>query len=113
MARRPTKQEVQEWLGNQARPCTSCGVVKPFSDFFTLKTNTQLGIHPTCKLCFKGNRPTNELERDYKLRLRIKAIEMLGKCCNHCGNSDYRVLEFDHINPVRPRQDSRSAARAV
>jgi len=31
-------------------------------------------------------------------KLRMKAMETLGNKCIRCGESDYRCLQFDHIN---------------
>lgn len=39
-------------------------------------------------------------DRAYRIRQRLKAIELLGKVCNVCGMDDLDVLEFDHIEPI-------------
>lgn len=35
------------------------------------------------------------------LEMRLKAIEILGGCCQACGETDFRVLQIDHIVPLR------------
>jgi len=48
---------------------------------------------------------TREQRREVQRRSRVKrrglAIDALGGCCIECGNSDYRVLEFDHVTPIQ------------
>lgn len=34
----------------------------------------------------------------YSFKLRQDAISQLGGKCAECGNNDYRVLQFDHID---------------
>lgn len=36
--------------------------------------------------------------RNYSRKYREEAIELLGCKCTMCGNDDFRVLQFDHIN---------------
>src|SRR6266446_5698640 len=36
--------------------------------------------------------------REYHRRIRREVIEHLGGKCVHCGFSDYRALQVDHIN---------------
>jgi predicted HNH restriction endonuclease len=36
--------------------------------------------------------------REERRRLRIRAIKKLGGKCCRCGFSDYRALQFDHVN---------------
>lgn len=31
-------------------------------------------------------------------RLRLEVINLLGCRCSNCGNSDWRVLEINHVN---------------
>ena len=40
-------------------------------------------------------------------RLRLKAIAALGGYCKACNISDFRVLEFDHIEPVQWRTNGK------
>jgi len=41
-----------------------------------------------------------EVQQRSRAKLRGQAINALGGCCQKCGFSDFRVLEFDHIVPV-------------
>lgn len=36
-------------------------------------------------------------QRDWARRTRLKLRRLLGLVCKHCGNKDYRKLEFDVI----------------
>lgn len=36
--------------------------------------------------------------KNYYLRCRLKALDILGSSCSVCGFSDFRALEIDHIN---------------
>jgi hypothetical protein len=40
----------------------------------------------------------SKYQREWAHKLRIKAIEKLGGKCIRCGESDWRCLQFDHIN---------------
>lgn len=44
---------------------------------------------------------------------RIFAIEKLGGKCVHCGNSDDRVLEIDHVLPLSKEEEKRIHAHYV
>jgi len=41
------------------------------------------------------------------------AIEHLGGKCAHCGNDDYRVLEFDHIVPLAETGEKRERGNQI
>ena len=34
----------------------------------------------------------------YRERVKLKVVDILGNKCNHCGYTDIRALEIDHIN---------------
>lgn len=39
-----------------------------------------------------------EVGREYKQKMRIRALDALGNRCCQCGFTDVRALEIDHIN---------------
>jgi len=45
--------------------------------------------------------------RRYRLRLRLKVIELLGGKCIKCGNTDDRVLQVNHKNGGGGKEKSR------
>lgn len=45
-----------------------------------------------------------EKMREYHARLRKEAIRLLGGECANCGNSDYRVLQIDHIEIIKRKK---------
>lgn len=47
-----------------------------------------------------------EVQQRSRAKLRGQAINALGGCCKKCGFDDFRVLEFDHIVPVRWRTNN-------
>lgn len=42
--------------------------------------------------------PRTQYHRELYQTRRIKAVNLLGGVCNHCGLSDTRILHIDHIN---------------
>ncbi len=36
--------------------------------------------------------------RKYRLKTRLELLKKLGNKCKHCGISDFRVLQIDHVN---------------
>lgn len=40
-------------------------------------------------------------KRNKRVRSRLKVIDLLGGKCIDCSNSDFRVLEIDHIEPIK------------
>jgi hypothetical protein len=45
-----------------------------------------------------------------KRNLRIEAIRKLGGRCSRCGYSDYRALQFDHVNGNGSSESTNTAA---
>lgn len=99
------------------KTCSVCGESKAELNFFyrDRRTGTR---HSQCKECYaiKRRRIWREhyhkhgseyrqraIERNRKLKLNLRKLlfEYLSdKSCVICGITDYRVLEFDHINPL-------------
>src|SRR5579862_1648346 len=96
--------------------CSVCEIQKPERDFF-FRDKRADRLLAQCKDCYTEKRNkiwrdyynkhgsqyrTNVVERNRKLKnnLRLKMMLYLsGKSCVLCGNSDPRVLKFDHIDP--------------
>lgn len=89
--------------------CTKCKLEKPLSSFGKLK-KTKDGLNTNCKDCkqtyFKEHYKNNEARRIALKQTAIKNKERLQKYrlqyyhthpCSDCGNTDYRVLDFDHL----------------
>jgi hypothetical protein len=67
--------------------CTDCGDKDP-NNFYT-------GQKQKCKKCHNKSTANSGKNK------RIKAIELLGGCCQHCGyDKCYAALEFHHIDPT-------------
>lgn len=91
--------------------CTKCSQSKSVQDFPARSASSD-GLSSWCKECFslhaREKYKNSEDERDRKTRNREKIIEtnrvnlknyLSDKSCLRCGNSDWRVLEFDHREP--------------
>lgn len=98
------------------KTCTKCFVLKQEGDFFV--RDKSIGrLHAQCKLCYKDHRKSYSAyhykkygdqyrERAKKRRAVIKkdlqvkmSAYLADKSCVICGESDIRVLDFDHIEP--------------
>ncbi|HCZ28806.1 TPA: hypothetical protein DHU97_03640 [Candidatus Saccharibacteria bacterium] len=99
------------------KTCSKCSENKDESDFF-VKDKKSGRLHAHCKECYKEHRKTfyaahyakyGNLYRE-RARLRREAVKkefrtnmlaLLKKsACEVCGESDIRVLEFDHLDPT-------------
>ena len=97
--------------------CTVCGSTKTEGEFFYRdKRNEKL--HSQCKSCYVVKRKKiwhehyhkygsqyreRAVERNKKLKQKLRKLlldYLTDKSCVECGNGDYRVLEFDHIDPA-------------
>lgn len=95
--------------------CSKCKTLKNSQDFF-MKDKKSGRLHAQCKECYKEHRKSYSAEHYkkygdiYRQRAKIRRelirrdlqqtyLEyMSDKACVNCGESDIRVLEFDHIN---------------
>src|SRR6266704_1275637 len=69
--------------------CSKCKKDKEPADFYA---SSRLE-GSWCKVC-RGTYLTHELVP----RLRLRVLAVLGDCCKHCGTTDRRVFEVDHVN---------------
>jgi hypothetical protein len=102
------------------KKCSKCNETKPIGDFF-VKQKSAGRMHSQCKDCYKQHRRTyyykhylkygDEYRRRAKRRreslkdiFRTNIISYLSnKKCEICSESDIRVLEFDHLDPLDKR----------
>lgn len=95
------------------RVCSKCGLEKPLEEF-PRRWDRPLGRGTICLACGRAYRKTHyELNREYylekahrgRIEQRARAIEQLieylrSHPCVDCGETDIRVLHFDHIDPA-------------
>ena len=105
----------------KVKKCSKCSKWKPFTEFSKDKYK-RYGITVSCLSCRDEytvkysaahreelnararrytmlNRKKHRISvRSCRAKLRQKCVTLLGAYCAFCGNSDYRVLEIDHIN---------------
>lgn len=106
------------WYSFTMKQCSKCRLDKVESEYF-VKSKATGKLHAQCKLCYKEHRRSYHIlhysrygdayrERARLRRARIKyglRINMLkylqSKACIICGEDDMRVLDFDHIEPLK------------
>lgn len=97
-------------MSNNSKQCTKCQEIKPLSDF-RVRSKKKGTYQSWCKSCFSvyekdmwktsPERRKNNIEKNRERRIRNKQYVwdyLKNTSCKHCGNSDPRVLEFDHLN---------------
>lgn len=89
---------------NIKRPCRFCGCELTDENW---SPHNQQNRRYICRKCLNfqqrnvpSRRPEYRYhrERKYRNRIRKEIIEMLGGKCVHCGMTDERCLQVDHIN---------------
>lgn len=70
--------------------CKECGIEKPLSSF-SVRGKNKLPM-TYCKPCISLK------NRASQVKVRSKALELLGNKCVRCGFSDARALQIDHVN---------------
>ena len=96
----------------ETKTCSKCKEEKSISEF-SKKRN---GLNPYCKPCNREYQKNHYLEnKDYYLtkrkikenEYRKQAFEFISEHtkngCEECGEKDFRVLEFDHIDPSKKK----------
>lgn len=93
------------------KTCNKCNTEKPVEEF-NKKRN---GYQPFCKLCDRAaSKARYHKDREsHKLRVRERNLRVIQESkdyvmnlllkskCVDCGNSDPRVLEFDHVRGTK------------
>lgn len=89
------------------KKCTKC-LIKKSDDSFSWKVKSKGRRSPVCKVCHKDYRDKHYLDnkdyyvdraKEWKEKERVRFYSWLKtQHCLDCGNSDFRVLDFDHIN---------------
>ena len=98
--------------------CPSCKTRKPRNEFYNHKRNPS-GLSSQCKICIRKDRAkpekkiiirkwlkdnanwVRERRKDWHTNLRNKFLEMYGKVCLCCGETETIFLVIDHINGQR------------
>lgn len=107
---------------HDVRLCGSCGEEKPRADF-NRKASRADGLQEVCCECNReSSRRYYERNREHHLTVvrartaarRVAATDLvashlLAHPCVDCGNSDIRVLDFDH----RPGEEKRDAVMVM
>lgn len=100
----------------KTKKCPKCQEIKT-ADSFWLNAQASDGLASYCKLCFNairrdkrrrkvgqfaegGKEDQRRKERDKSRcqKRKEKVLDYYGRSCQHCGNTDVRVLTMDHIN---------------
>lgn len=92
-----------------SKTCGRCHEEKKFKEFGK-RSKSKDGHQSYCKSCVRAydreryettDRPqqVRALANQRKQELRALAASYLAAGCRDCGNSDYRVLQFDHRDP--------------
>lgn len=83
------------------RKCKLCNETKPLEKFaLASKINGVQYVRHLCVSCYSRSKKP----RKDKIKKWYYDIKKKHKC-KLCGNSDYRVLEFDHIDPTTKEFD--------
>jgi hypothetical protein len=73
--------------------CTLCG--KETDDFESLRRASD-GLHSWCREC--RHIYHSEYQKNKRGSLKDKIFEKHGNKCSHCGFSDKRAFQIDHVN---------------
>ncbi len=101
--------------------CTGCGVERDVEQVFTWKHKDRGIRHTRCKFCQSqvSKQHYKDNKQSYINRVRIREIQAIEDCqrklaeylahhpCVDCGQTDIRVLEFDHVRGKKSDNISR------
>lgn len=87
--------------------CRKCNTIKDRCQF-SLNRNKSDGLNSQCKLCHKEYakdhyKDNKSSYKENKTRRSVKYLQefygyLKQQCCTDCGNSNFMVLEFDHLH---------------
>lgn len=93
----------------EIRQCKYCGRELPLAEYFELHkiTNDKTYRRHKCKDCYRL------MKKDRRKRIHdwFESFKKDQKC-SRCGNCDYRVLEFHHVNGDKEENVSVLVSRA-
>lgn len=101
------------------KTCTKCGLEQPLENFNKSSKNKD-GKHSYCRVCqsghYKDNKETHlanvtKNKSRYQKSARDIMVDAMSMGCVDCGNTDIRVLEFDHISGTKTRGVASMASR--
>lgn len=87
------------------KQCRRCGEIRPKDDF-NKSPKTKDGLHSYCRICQSAWYHQHAAQHKANVRLtserrkqeaRRFLVEYLAHGCVDCGESDIRVLDFDHV----------------
>lgn len=79
----------------KTKVCFKCKRRKPVATFRNDKSMRD-GKRSYCRPCERVDMA--RYMREYHRRTRAKVLELFGNKCAHCGFSDHRALQIDHVN---------------
>lgn len=96
----------------QVKKCSKCKLQFTFDNFQKCKTG-KFGLYSYCKSCSKIQQTANknsiysnrEYRRNILMLFTISYLKNHG--CIDCGKTDYRCLEFDHVDGVKYKEISK------
>ena len=97
-----------------SKRCCTCHELRPLSDY-NVRTTAKDGLQARCRDCSRQWYLANRDAHRAKVRLRSTAVKkeykrrigehLLAHPCVDCGESDVRVLDFDHLDASTKRSD--------
>ena len=94
--------------------CCTCHELRPLTDF-NVRSTAADGLQARCRDCSRKWYVANRDAHRANVRLRSTAVKkeyerrigehLLAHPCVDCGESDVRVLDFDHLDPSTKRSD--------
>jgi hypothetical protein len=97
-----------------SKQCCTCHELRPLTDF-NVRSAAPDGLQSRCRTCSRQWYLTNRDAHRANVRLRSTATKkeykrrigehLLAHPCVDCGESDVRVLDFDHLDASTKRSD--------